>query len=203
MQYEVPARASLSGLWERLAARTDANTCHQERARRLRIRRSRRVGCLALSNQLPSDPLKRSTGRCRRQAAVGSADLEEQRAAPVSFAYLFEPRDEQGRYWSGANDIPFVIAEAIFVVTASGMSVSAEYEGSLRRNIPSRHAPSRGSAWAALQTVASRSREVMSSATVRANSGMRLLKLLADRKNAVDDATLQRWDAEEMRRVAA
>ena len=56
--------------------------------------------------------------------------------ALAAFAYLFEAQGEQRTYWAGRYDVPFAAAEAIFVMTATGMTITHEFEMSLRRSLP-------------------------------------------------------------------
>jgi hypothetical protein len=56
--------------------------------------------------------------------------------ALAAFAYLFEAQGEQRTYWAGRYDVPFAAAEAIFVITATGITITHEFEMSLRRSLP-------------------------------------------------------------------
>jgi len=79
----------------------------------------------------------------RRQEALSAAQpwqrllLEQsdgQRLA--TFAYLFESHAENGAFWEGANDVAFAAAEAIFVLTATGITTTRQFEETLRRSLP-------------------------------------------------------------------
>lgn len=93
---------------------------------------------LALTNTYPLDPAEhqRQEERCGAQPweplLVGGAAS----APSVTFAYLFETHDERGLFWEGPDETSFAAAEAIFTLTATGLTVTREYEETLRRSLP-------------------------------------------------------------------
>ena len=93
---------------------------------------------LALTNIPPHDPEAHRKhdilcGEQRWSDLLLDANGEKAMAA---FAYLFEAQGEQRTYWAGRYDVPFAAAEAIFVMTATGMTITHEFEMSLRRSLP-------------------------------------------------------------------
>src|SRR5258708_3416095 len=79
----------------------------------------------------------------RRQEALSAAQpwqrlLVEQADGQrlATFAYLFESHAENGAFWEGANDVAFAAAEAIFVLTATGITTTHQFEETLRRSLP-------------------------------------------------------------------
>ncbi len=117
---------------------------------------------LALTNVYPRDVdlHEEHAARCRGQQwtplLVGGADLgdgtptssmypapslplsqrTEQPKALATYAYLFESHGEHGTFWEGPDDVPFAAAEAIFVLTASGITTTREFEETLRQSLP-------------------------------------------------------------------
>ncbi len=93
---------------------------------------------LALTNSYPLDPAEHQLQeqRCGAQPwealLVGGATS----APPVTFAYLFETHDERGLFWEGPDETSFAAAEAIFTLTATGLTVTRDYEETLRRSMP-------------------------------------------------------------------
>lgn len=93
---------------------------------------------LALTNTYPLDPEEhlRQEQRCAAQPwealLVGSGST----APSVTYAYLFETHDERGLFWEGPDETSFAAAEAIFTLTATGLTVTREYEETLRRSLP-------------------------------------------------------------------
>ncbi len=93
---------------------------------------------LALTNIYPRETEAHAerAARCAAQpwdALLVGRDGEQPLA---TFAYLFESHDERGTFWEGADDVPFAAAEAIFVLTASAITTTREYEETLRRSLP-------------------------------------------------------------------
>jgi len=93
---------------------------------------------LALTNVYPRDTAAHAerAARCAEQpwdALLVGRDGEQPLA---TFAYLFESHDERGTFWEGGDDVPFAAAEAIFVLTASAITTTREYEETLRRSLP-------------------------------------------------------------------
>jgi hypothetical protein len=92
---------------------------------------------LALTNTYPLDPAEHQLQeeRCAAQPwealLVGGHD-----APPVTFAYFFETHDERGHFWEGPDQTSFAAAEAIFTLTASGLTLTREYQETLRRSLP-------------------------------------------------------------------
>lgn len=93
---------------------------------------------LALINRYPLDPEghRLQEERCAAQpweewlvGGVGVAPL-------VTFAYLFDTHDERGLFWEGPDETNFAAAEAIFTLTATGLTVTHAYEETLRRSMP-------------------------------------------------------------------
>jgi hypothetical protein len=93
---------------------------------------------LALTNVYPRDTAAHAerAASCAAQpwdALLVGRDGEQPLA---TFAYLFESHDERGTFWEGGDDVPFAAAEAIFVLTASAITTTREYEETLRRSLP-------------------------------------------------------------------
>ena len=93
---------------------------------------------LALTNIYPRDTEAHAERAARCAAQPWDALLVGRDNEPplATFAYLFESHDERGAFWEGADDIPFAAAEAIFVLTASAITTTREYEETLRRSLP-------------------------------------------------------------------
>jgi hypothetical protein len=93
---------------------------------------------LALTNIPPHDP----EAHRKHDVICGQQPWDELlldsggEKALASFAYLFEAQGEQRTYWAGRSDVPFAAAEAIFVMTATGITITHEFEMSLRRSLP-------------------------------------------------------------------
>ncbi|MGO8948648.1 MAG: hypothetical protein ACLQUY_13495 [Ktedonobacterales bacterium] len=93
---------------------------------------------LALANIPPHEPEahRAHDDLCGKQP-WGPLLLDNHGEKPLAaFAYLFEALGEQQTYWAGRYDVPFAAAEAIFVMTATGITVTHEFEMSLRRSLP-------------------------------------------------------------------
>jgi hypothetical protein len=110
-------------------------------AEALRVERVEGWTLLALSNVYPRDPAahRERERRCAEQPweelLVGGTGPSG--AKPLaSFAYLFESHDERDTFWEGPDDVPFAAAEAIFVLAASGITTTREYDETLRRSLP-------------------------------------------------------------------
>ncbi|GEM_PF-1471891 len=93
---------------------------------------------LALANIPPHDPVAHQAhdNLCGGQPWDALLMDTNGEKALASFAYLFEAQGEQRTYWAGRYDVPFAAAEAIFVMTATGMTITHEFEMSLRRSLP-------------------------------------------------------------------
>jgi hypothetical protein len=93
---------------------------------------------LALTNNYPLDP----TEHLRQEEASAAQPWEAllvggpNQPPPVTFAYLFETHDERGHFWEGPGQTSYAAAEAIFTLTASGLTLTSEYETTLRRSLP-------------------------------------------------------------------
>jgi hypothetical protein len=93
---------------------------------------------LALTNTYPLDPAAhlRQEELCAAQPWDALLVGGPTTAPPVTFAYLFETHDERGHFWEGSDQTSFAAAEAIFTLTASGLTLTREYEETLRRSMP-------------------------------------------------------------------
>ncbi|HZC05145.1 MAG TPA: hypothetical protein VE338_05855 [Ktedonobacterales bacterium] len=93
---------------------------------------------LALTNTYPLDPAEHQlqAERCGAQPWQSLLVGGETSAPPVTFAYLFETHDERGLFWEGPDETSFAAAEAIFTLTATGLTATHEYDETLRRNMP-------------------------------------------------------------------
>jgi hypothetical protein len=93
---------------------------------------------LALANIPPHEPDEHRTHDllCGNQPWEALLLDNNGRKALAAFAYLFEAQGEQRTYWEGRYDVPFAAAEAIFVITATGITITHEFEMSLRRSLP-------------------------------------------------------------------
>ena len=105
---------------------------------------------LALTNVYPQDAFAHAgqAARCAAQpwrrllvgydGANGSDGNNGVRGAlpPATFAYLFESHGEHGTFWERPGDVAYGAAEAIFVLTATGITTTREYEETLRRSTP-------------------------------------------------------------------
>jgi hypothetical protein len=93
---------------------------------------------LALPNTYPRDVVSHAAQaqRCHDQEwpalLVGAGD----ESPLATYAYLFESHGEQGTFWEGPDDVPFAAAEAIFMLTASGITTTREFEETLRQSLP-------------------------------------------------------------------
>lgn len=104
---------------------------------------------LALPNTYPHDPAEhlaqeeRVANQPWRELLVGD-DTPTQSNQPRSpntpplatYAYLFETHDEKGHFWEGPDEVAYSVAEAIFVLTATGITTTREFEETLRHNMP-------------------------------------------------------------------
>jgi hypothetical protein len=92
---------------------------------------------LALTTVYPRDPSQhaRQAAQCGQQP-WGKFLLQPEAKAATTFAYIFESHDEKGTFWEGLDDVPFAAAEAIFVLTATGITTTGEYQETLRRSMP-------------------------------------------------------------------
>ncbi len=116
---------------------------------------SERVACwvlLALTNVYPRDPERHreQAARCaaqpwQRLLVGGDGDggdgaesaVEVSASRPLAtFAYLFETHAEHDTFWERPGDVAFSTAEAIFVLTATGIPTTREFEETLRRSMP-------------------------------------------------------------------
>jgi hypothetical protein len=93
---------------------------------------------LALANIPPHEPDEHRTHDmlCGNQPWEALLLDNNGKKALAAFAYLFEAQGEQRTYWAGRYDVPFAAAEAIFVITATGITITHEFEMSLRRSLP-------------------------------------------------------------------
>jgi hypothetical protein len=93
---------------------------------------------LALANIPPHEPDEHRTHDmlCGNQPWEALLLDNNGKKALAAFAYLFEAQGEQRTYWAGRYDVPFAAAEAIFVITATGIAITHEFEMSLRRSLP-------------------------------------------------------------------
>jgi hypothetical protein len=93
---------------------------------------------LALANIPPHEPDEHRTHDmlCGKQPWEALLLDNNGKKALAAFAYLFEAQGEQRTYWAGRYDVPFAAAEAIFVITATGITITHEFEMSLRRSLP-------------------------------------------------------------------
>jgi hypothetical protein len=93
---------------------------------------------LALANIPPHEPVEHRTHDllCGQQPWEALLLDNNGKKALAAFAYLFEAQGEQRTYWAGRYDVPFAAAEAIFVITATGITITHEFEMSLRRSLP-------------------------------------------------------------------
>ena len=58
-------------------------------------------------------------------------------AGPLAtYAYLFETHDEKGHFWEGPDEVAYGVAEAIFALTATGITTTREFEETLRQSTP-------------------------------------------------------------------
>ena len=58
-------------------------------------------------------------------------------AGPLAtYAYLFETHDEKGHFWEGPDEVAYGVAEAVFTLTATGITTTREYEETLRQSAP-------------------------------------------------------------------
>lgn len=101
---------------------------------------------LALTNVYPQDAAAHAeqAARCAAQPwrglLVGSSDSGNNGGSgmlpPATYAYLFESHGEHGTFWERPGDVAYGTAEAIFVLTATGITTTREYEETLRRSTP-------------------------------------------------------------------
>ena len=93
---------------------------------------------LALTNIPPHDPEahRQHDILCGEQPWADLLLDTNGEKAMAAFTYLFEEQGEQRTYWAGRYDVPFAAAEAIFVMTATGLTITHEFEMSLRRSLP-------------------------------------------------------------------
>jgi hypothetical protein len=104
---------------------------------------------LALPNIYPHDPAEHLAQEERvadqpwRELLVGDepsarpgppAQVNDTRLA--TYAYLFETHDEKGHFWEGPDEVAYGAAEAIFVLSATGITTTREYEETLRQSMP-------------------------------------------------------------------
>ena len=54
----------------------------------------------------------------------------------ATYCYLFETHDEKGHFWEGPDEVAYGVAEAIFTLTATGITTTREYEETLRQSAP-------------------------------------------------------------------
>jgi hypothetical protein len=93
---------------------------------------------LALPNIYPRNPELRANQaqRCRDQRWQELLLGTPGEPALATYGYLFEAHGEHGTFWEGADDVPFAAAEAIFVLAASGITTTREFEDTLRQSLP-------------------------------------------------------------------
>lgn len=96
------------------------------------------LALLALINRYPLDPEghREQEERCAAQPweewLVGGVGAPPS----VTFAYIFDTHDERGLFWEGPDETSFAVAEAIFTLTATGLTITHAYEETLRRSLP-------------------------------------------------------------------
>ncbi|MGE5335042.1 MAG: hypothetical protein ACM3N4_10115 [Nitrososphaerota archaeon] len=106
---------------------------------------------LALPNVYPHDPAEHLAQEERiadqpwrellmgddRQAHSPANQAGQPKGGPLAtYAYLFETHDEKGHFWEGPDEVAYGVAEAIFVLTATGITTTREFEETLRRSMP-------------------------------------------------------------------
>lgn len=104
---------------------------------------------LALPNVYPHDPdehlaqEERVADQPWRELLMGNdtatqpGQFNQAKEPPLAtYAYLFETHDEKGHFWEGPDEVAYGAAEAIFVLTATGITTTREYEETLRRSMP-------------------------------------------------------------------
>src|SRR6185437_9720889 len=104
---------------------------------------------LALTNTYPHDPAEhleqeeRIANQPWRELLLGDETPAQPGQSSYSkepplatFAYLFESHDEKGHFWEGPDEVAYGAAEAIFVLTATGITTTREYEETLRQATP-------------------------------------------------------------------
>jgi hypothetical protein len=93
---------------------------------------------LALTNVYPQDPAAHAEQAARCAAQPWHELLVGRDGAPpaATFAYLFESHGEHGTFWERPGDVAYAAAEAIFALTATGITTTHEYEEMLRRSTP-------------------------------------------------------------------
>ncbi|HEX6122063.1 MAG TPA: hypothetical protein VFY89_02830, partial [Ktedonobacterales bacterium] len=93
---------------------------------------------LALPNIYPRDLISHAVQaqRCHDQAWPALLVGAQSEPPLATYAYLFESHGEQGTFWEGPDDVPFAAAEAIFMLTASGITTTREFEETLRLSLP-------------------------------------------------------------------
>jgi hypothetical protein len=103
--------------------------------------RSEHVDCqvmLALSNTYPHDPDEHRAQaiRCAEQPWKRLLVREGGEQPLATFAYFFETHGEKDTFWERPGDIAFAAAEAIFVLTATGITTTRVFGEMLRRSLP-------------------------------------------------------------------
>jgi len=91
---------------------------------------------LALPNVYPRDP-EQHAAQAQECASQPWNDLlvSYNGSAPIAtYAYVFETQSERGTFWEHEDDVAVATAEAVFVLTASGITTTREYEDMLRRS---------------------------------------------------------------------
>ncbi|HEX6543520.1 MAG TPA: hypothetical protein VF040_17310, partial [Ktedonobacterales bacterium] len=101
---------------------------------------------LALPNSYPHDPSEHQAQEERiadqpwRELLVGDErpghPTQSKEPPLATYAYLFETHDEKGHFWEGPHEVAYGAAEAIFVLTATGITTSREFEETLRLSMP-------------------------------------------------------------------
>ncbi|HEU5349567.1 MAG TPA: hypothetical protein VFU63_13230 [Ktedonobacterales bacterium] len=104
---------------------------------------------LALPNIYPRDPAEHLAQEERvadqpwRELLIGddippaANQTGQPKGAPLAtYAYLFETHDENGHFWEGPDEVAYGVAEAIFVLTATGITTTREFEETLRQSMP-------------------------------------------------------------------
>ncbi len=99
---------------------------------------------LALPNMYPHNPdehlaqEERVADQPWRELLMGDDIPGHPTSSPslATYAYLFETHDEKGHFWEGPDEVAYGAAEAIFVLTATGITTTREFEETLRHSMP-------------------------------------------------------------------
>ncbi|HEX6796843.1 MAG TPA: hypothetical protein VF116_03900 [Ktedonobacterales bacterium] len=129
----------LAVVW--IAAAADAPELASAVAAVRRAAATEHVDCwvlLVLANVYPQDAAAHAeqAARCAdqpwRELLVG----DDGTPPPATYTYLFESHGEHGTFWERPGDVAYAAAEAIFVLTATGITTTRAYEETLRRSTP-------------------------------------------------------------------